>query len=235
MQIAGHYRRQIDAGDLEPGQRLPSVRAIAEQFDVSRETAHKAVKLLRAEGLIDVSVGAGGAQVRTPKPGLVGGDLRRGRLLTVGVPGRKGEVTEGHRAELVPASADVADALGLEEGEQVIRRTRRFRDAAGVVAFSTSFLAGTLADVVPELMTAGPIPDGGTLRAVERATGRRAETATAPKLTAELLTEEAAAGLGMPAETAAVLVVAGRILDQDGEPIEFGIDIASPGRTWVPT
>ncbi|KRV47428.1 hypothetical protein AQ490_08235 [Wenjunlia vitaminophila] len=50
--IAVDLRRQIAAGTLRPGDRLDSVRKIAEQFDASPGTAKQALHLLRSWGLV---------------------------------------------------------------------------------------------------------------------------------------------------------------------------------------
>lgn len=43
---------QIEQGMLEPGQKLPSERQLAESFDTTRVTLREALSLLEAEGLI---------------------------------------------------------------------------------------------------------------------------------------------------------------------------------------
>ena len=58
-QVAGKLRAAIVAGQLRPGVRLPSERALAGEFDVSRSTIVSAFHVLRAEGLIETRLGAG--------------------------------------------------------------------------------------------------------------------------------------------------------------------------------
>lgn len=58
-QVAGELRAGIVAGRLRPGARLPSERALADEFDVSRATIVSAFHVLRAEGLIETRRGAG--------------------------------------------------------------------------------------------------------------------------------------------------------------------------------
>ncbi|MGW9558222.1 GntR family transcriptional regulator [Nocardiopsis sp. NPDC055551] len=52
VQIADHYRELIATGSLPPGDRLPTVIQMATAWRVSPGTAHKAVRLLRGEGLV---------------------------------------------------------------------------------------------------------------------------------------------------------------------------------------
>jgi DNA-binding GntR family transcriptional regulator len=57
--VAVELRAAIATGRLRPGARLPSERALADEFDVSRATIVSALHLLRAEGLIKTRRGAG--------------------------------------------------------------------------------------------------------------------------------------------------------------------------------
>jgi GntR family transcriptional regulator / MocR family aminotransferase len=52
-------RVRILSGGLRPGARLPSTRAIASHYGLSRGTVLNAFDMLRAEGYLDASVGAG--------------------------------------------------------------------------------------------------------------------------------------------------------------------------------
>ena len=58
-QVAGKLRAAIVAGRLRPGARLPSERALAEEFGVSRATIVSALQLLRRDGMIETRRGAG--------------------------------------------------------------------------------------------------------------------------------------------------------------------------------
>ena len=58
-QIAEQVRRLIALGALKPGERLPTVREIAVQARVNRNTAARAVQALEAEGLVRTRVGRG--------------------------------------------------------------------------------------------------------------------------------------------------------------------------------
>lgn len=58
-QLAGQLRELIAAGDLVPGQQLPSERDLVRQYGVSRRTVRDALALLRADGLVATRHGAG--------------------------------------------------------------------------------------------------------------------------------------------------------------------------------
>ena len=64
--VADKLRAAIVGGRLRPGARLPSERALAEEFDVSRATIVSAFHLLRGEGLIETRHGAGSWVSRRP-------------------------------------------------------------------------------------------------------------------------------------------------------------------------
>jgi DNA-binding GntR family transcriptional regulator len=51
-QIAAILRGKIESGELQPNEKIPSFIALANEYKVSAETAAKAVRLLRDEGLI---------------------------------------------------------------------------------------------------------------------------------------------------------------------------------------
>ncbi|HEY9411756.1 MAG TPA: GntR family transcriptional regulator [Jiangellaceae bacterium] len=228
-QIAQTIREEIYAGRLRPGDTVPSVRELAAEYGVSRNTADKALSALRSEGVVVAIVGVG-TQVADQAPTVQTGGTRIRRMLSTGRSTRVGERSEILSSELTAAPDDVAVALNIEAGSPVVRRRRRFLDEYGVAAISTSWLAGSLADVAPELLSPKSI-EGGTIGAVSRATGRQ----PAPGLDtakARLATEEDAEALGLDLPSA-VLVVETRLSDEDGVPLEFGVDVIGPDRPWT--
>lgn len=58
-QIAAEIRAGIVAGELRPGERLPSVRQIAQRWGVAVATATRVMATLRDEGLAETRVGSG--------------------------------------------------------------------------------------------------------------------------------------------------------------------------------
>jgi DNA-binding GntR family transcriptional regulator len=64
--VAGELRAAIVGGRVRPRARLPSERALAEEFGVSRATIVRAFDLLRGEGLIETRRGAGSWVRRRP-------------------------------------------------------------------------------------------------------------------------------------------------------------------------
>jgi DNA-binding GntR family transcriptional regulator len=52
QQIADWLRQRITAGELRPGQAIPSEKELVDLFGVARTTARRSVALLREEGLV---------------------------------------------------------------------------------------------------------------------------------------------------------------------------------------
>lgn len=57
--MADRLRQRIERGEWRPGQRLPSLQQLAEEFEVARLTARQAVQRLVAEGLLGSGRGQG--------------------------------------------------------------------------------------------------------------------------------------------------------------------------------
>src|SRR6202049_2946683 len=64
-QLYEWFRRAILAGQLRPGQRVPSTRSLAAELKVSRIPVSSAYEQLHAEGYFETFVGAGTCVART--------------------------------------------------------------------------------------------------------------------------------------------------------------------------
>lgn len=58
-QIAAILRGRITSGQYKPSQRLPSITTLMQEYGVAHLTANKALRLLVAEGLAEMSPGMG--------------------------------------------------------------------------------------------------------------------------------------------------------------------------------
>lgn len=96
QRIVGQIRRRIEAGELRPGDKVPSTRQIAAGSGVAMATATKVLTTLRHEGLVEAVPGVG-TVVRAPARRVR--DQKPARGLTVG--------------EIVGSAVDIADAEGL--------------------------------------------------------------------------------------------------------------------------
>lgn len=59
VQVAGNLEDRIRSGELAPGARLPSERALAEEYGIALGTLRKAVRILRDKGLLIVTPSLG--------------------------------------------------------------------------------------------------------------------------------------------------------------------------------
>jgi len=58
-QIAAQLRAQIRRGDWGPGEKLPSIPAIAQMYGVAKQTVQRTIDALRIEGLLITKPGSG--------------------------------------------------------------------------------------------------------------------------------------------------------------------------------
>lgn len=116
LELQDAVRALIVRQELQPGDRLPTERALMQRFGVSRITVTRALLNLETEGLVDRRQGAGTFVARAKV--LV--DLQRLKGFTDDM--RLRDLTPGGRIlrlERVPASAEVARALRIVVGEAV--------------------------------------------------------------------------------------------------------------------
>jgi DNA-binding transcriptional regulator YhcF (GntR family) len=101
LRIVEDIRRRIAAGDLRPGDPVPSARRITQDWGVALATATRALATLNAEGLTRSVPGV--ATVVAPAP-------------ATGTPGRarRGDV-ELNRDRIVASAIGIADAEGLAQ------------------------------------------------------------------------------------------------------------------------
>src|SRR5918911_5697401 len=64
--IAAELRRRITSGELPPGARVPSTRAIVQRYGVAMATATKVLTTLQHEGLIRTVPGVGSVVAGSP-------------------------------------------------------------------------------------------------------------------------------------------------------------------------
>lgn len=57
--VAGALRGRIEAGEFPPGAPLPSLSALATEYEVSQSTARKAISSLVDAGLVETAPGWG--------------------------------------------------------------------------------------------------------------------------------------------------------------------------------
>jgi GntR family transcriptional regulator len=70
-QVAGEIRRAIAEGEAKPGERLPPAKDLAAVLGVNTNTALRALRILRDEGLLEFRRGRGISVAGTPERGAV--------------------------------------------------------------------------------------------------------------------------------------------------------------------
>lgn len=225
--IADDFRTRILSGELRAGDEVPSERALATQYDVSRPTATKALSLLRTEGFLTSVQGSG-----TFVADLNVSRRPRDRYARAK---RAGRIYSGdERAEILIAElvehppAHVARGLALADTTAAIRRRRITWDGQERTEVSTSWFSAELAATAPRLMSTERIRVG-TVAYVEEQTGRTADYAR-DRMTARAAGEQDALDLGLEGPSTPVLVVEHTVYDEADSPVEFAEAIYPPGR-----
>ena len=103
--IAAEIRRRIAAGELRPGDRVPSTRQISEEHSVAIATATRALTSLAQDGVVR-AVPRVGTVVAAPEPSLAAPHTARRRVA-------REPDQELTAARVVRAAIEIADAEGL--------------------------------------------------------------------------------------------------------------------------
>jgi DNA-binding transcriptional regulator YhcF (GntR family) len=114
MRIAADIRHLIAAGELRPGDRIPSARQITREYGVALATATKVLAALRHDGLVKALPGVG-TVVDVPGPGeaATGGVSTATAESTARARRVPADAHELSRDRIVRAAIAVADADGL--------------------------------------------------------------------------------------------------------------------------
>ncbi|MEH0467183.1 GntR family transcriptional regulator [Streptomyces acidiscabies] len=232
-ELADAIAARIISGEYAPGDRLPKIEELVKEGKGSKTTVHSAYKALEAEGLVTSSRGHGTVvRERTP---LSTGSEREQRSKLTGSSWRAGERSDSHTAGVVSAPDDVAEALKIEPGDAVLRRSRTYRDVHtnAVISHSTSWIPETFAEELPELAMGRRLSGGTSIDVITRHTGRPVAQRYS-SMWARITTPTDAGLLEIPEDTrAAVIVLTVRVVDTSGMTIEYGVDVGGPGRHWT--
>ncbi|MFG3476445.1 GntR family transcriptional regulator [Streptomyces sp. NPDC047980] len=229
-EIAAHFRRLIQDGELAPGDTLPSLRKVCEEFGVAIATANRAFQMLKAEGLTEAT--SEGTVVSRRDGVIATGVARLERRERTGKDYAPGETSSNHRADLRSlGDAKIAERLGMELYDEVLIRRRVFRTDGKPTSVGYSFFHPRAVAEVPELLQQGRLEPFWQQTYTER-TGK--EFSRSPEeRTARLAGREELEDLEVvaPPEAAVpVLVVHTTFHTEDG-PIEVWEDVWTPG-SW---
>lgn len=224
-QIAAQLRTQIRRGDWGPGERLPSIPAIAERYGVAKQTVQRSIDQLRVEGLLITKPGSG-TFVRGTRRRL--NRLARGRYGAH--RGYHADLAQRYRQQLLsagrsPAPPEVADAFGVADGTEMVVRRHLVTVRAGaggedapVEVGASWLLVRDAGGTDLERMTAFGRP---LYQEIEEVTGRRYATAS-DQLTARLPSREEAELLAIRPDTP-VLHLLHIGYDERHKPIEVAV------------
>ena len=226
LQIAADIRDQVLRGDLPPGAEVRSERQLAEDWNVARPTASRALETLRREGLLESRQGSGTyvRDVRTHRRAA----HRYHRYRSQGAQYAPGESMELLGTGIVDAPEHVAEALQLTTPARVMTRRRLIsRDDTGPAEISTSWWPATLAEHAPRLLEPVSLGGIGSVRYVESVTGRTASYAR-DRVGARLAKAEEAQLLRLGSAPVAVLAYHHTVYDSSDQILEFAESVYPP-------
>jgi DNA-binding GntR family transcriptional regulator len=166
-EIAESLRARIAAGEFAPGATIPSGRDLAEQWDVSRATAIKAVDVLRNDGVVVAKQGTGFVVTELPVARPAGARRAGSARILGGMP-----FLRIGTPDWAEPPARVAVALGISPGVLALRRIRVLQLPDGTPnSCVEAWFPPEIAEAAPRLADTAPIAEG-TTRYVRRQTGR---------------------------------------------------------------
>ncbi|WEO94060.1 GntR family transcriptional regulator [Streptomyces sp. FXJ1.172] len=217
-QFAQQLEAAIERGALAPGDLLGNEVDLSVRLGLSRPTVRQAIQSLVDKGLLVRRRGVGTqvvhSQVKRP--------LELSSLYDDLESAGQGPTTRVLRNEPVPACADVAAALGLAEGAEVIVLERLRRTHGQPVAFLRNYVPPALLELPAQRLESTGLyrmlrSAGIVLHSARQSVGARSATAEE----AALLDEE---------EGAALLTMRRTAYDDTGRPVEYGVHVYRASR-----
>jgi len=152
-QIADHLRAAIDAGQLRPGDRLPSEAELKQHYGVARMTARQAIQELRSEGQVVAEHGRGVFVRQVPPVRRLASDRfarahrEAGKAAFLAEAEKSGFHPSVDQIEVTrtEAPAAVRERLRLDSG-LVLSRSRRYFADDRPVELAVSYLPLAIAE-----------------------------------------------------------------------------------------
>ena len=222
-QIADRLRQSIEAGEMSPGEKLPSESVLMGDFDVSQGTVRQALGILRGEGLVVAEHGRGVFVRSRPRTRRLAHDRfsRKHRER-----GKAAYLVEAEAEQVQPsvdvyfvgpekAPNEIARLLSVKPGARVLVRRRRYLSDGQPTELATSYVPWRLA--AGTAMTQENPGPGGIYARIEEAGHRLARFTE--EVTARMPTQEEARALRL-APGSPVLVLVRVAYDTDGVAVE---------------
>jgi GntR family transcriptional regulator len=219
--VADTLRERIRSGEYQPGGKLPSEGELSKEFKVSKVTARLAVAQLRGEGLIRSRVGSG---VVVVPPRRLSDDILRGFAFYRALERQGLQAAVTTSIARAPATEEVAEALDLAPGIQVLVHERLTRAEGGPPIFlATNYFPEDVAEAVPQLAEEST---SGLTRWLGEAYG---PLYGEDVLDSRMPTREERSRLEIPPRTP-VLVIRGINRDSEGRALHYVTKVSVAGR-----
>src|SRR6185437_12001335 len=144
QRVADDLRAKIESGEFAPGDPLPATPALMKHYGIANATVQKALRLLKASGLVDSRKGSRVTVREVRRQISRSADyiqpVAEGESARYRLPSDRLAISR----EVPPD--DIAEALRLDGGEEAIRRSRVMVDGESIVELVTSFIPAPIAD-----------------------------------------------------------------------------------------
>ncbi|MCB1489569.1 MAG: GntR family transcriptional regulator [Bauldia sp.] len=215
-QVEQAIRQRIESGEWPTGSRIPAEDRLCDMLGVSRITVRHAIRNLEESGLLRREHGRG-TFVRNAA--AVSAGTRELTSFTAEMS-RLGLVADSRVLAVgtMPATADVAAALGVEEGAPVVRIRRLRMGGSEAIGVQTTHIPAAR---VPGFLDDGPLQ--GSLYALLKARYGITPEEAHEVYRVTLVDEDHASLLDVPAGSPAFVIE--RISADDDGPFEFTISL----------
>lgn len=209
-QIAERLQSAILAGDLPPGAKLENEIDLGNRLGISRPTVRKAIEELVNKGLVVRRRGIGTQVVR----GQIHRDVELSSLYEDLQKTGQHPETEVLSADVLPASDEIAESLGVEPGSATLHISRLRKSDGAAIAVMNNVLPEELADLDTNALSRRGLYQvlrdrGVNVRVAKQRISARQANAVESNL------------LGLP-KHAPVLAMSRIAYDASGHAVEFG-------------
>ncbi|MFF3558988.1 GntR family transcriptional regulator [Streptomyces sp. NPDC002574] len=146
LRIAADLRRRITDGEFQIGDQIPTLPALATEYDTSQTTIRNSLAVLKNEGLVETQARAGTRVRERPPIHRMPADRYRNRTGAPSTPYTRdqnigwSEYRLDKMFETVEATPELAALFGSEVGERLLARHFVFNDNGNPSQMSTSYV-----------------------------------------------------------------------------------------------
>ncbi len=229
-EIAAHFRQKINDGELRPGDEMPSMRKVQEEFSVTSTTANRAYRVLKNEGLTTSKPGIGTVVADGSRRAVITGVQRIERLNRTGREFAANETSTDHSAAVLSCrDPEFAAMLDIDPGDEVVVRRRTFRRDGVPTSFGISIIHLRAKLVVPEITQQGQLKPFWQKTYKER-TGKEIYRSPEQRMARLAMPDELATlEVPLPSYVAVPVLALRTVFHDDDGPIEVWEDVYTPG------